>query len=194
MSSAGQPSPLLEGTLPPMHRSRMLALLLVGVAAALFWGGFLLGHGIAFRELRAGAEERRYAIPFAEPLVDWPLAVLLDGGTASAAEMVAAAIRDYHRGVLVGQRTFGKGSVQGMYQLSDGSSVHVTISHWLSANGDPIEGVGLEPDILVAATAGSDAEDLSLRRALEYLDQEIGRVPSGAIAPLGLQDTGKVTV
>jgi carboxyl-terminal processing protease len=154
----------------------------------------LLGHGIAFRELRPGAEEQRHAVPFGEPLVDWPLAVLLDGGTASAAEMVAAAIRDYQRGVLIGQRTFGKGSVQGIYQLSDGSSVHITISHWLSAGGYPIEGVGLEPDIVVASTDGAEAEDPSLRRAVDYLDQKIGRVSAGSIAPLRLHDSGKVMV
>jgi carboxyl-terminal processing protease len=154
----------------------------------------LLGHGIAFREVLPGAEERRYAIPFAEPLVDWPLAVLLDGGTASAAEMVAAAIRDYQRGVLIGQRTFGKGSVQSVHQLSDGSSVHVTVSRWLSADGYPIEGVGLEPDIVVAAATSPNAGDPPLWRAVQYLDQKIGRVPSSEVAPLRLHDTGKVTV
>jgi carboxyl-terminal processing protease len=154
----------------------------------------LLGHGIAFRELRRGAEEQRHAIPFGEPLMDWPLAVLLDGGTASAAEIVAAAIHDYERGVLIGQRTFGKGSVQGMYQLSDGSSVHVTISHWLSANGYPIEGVGLEPDIVVASTGVSEAEDPFVRQAVDYLDQKTGRISTGSIAPLRSNDSGKVMV
>jgi carboxyl-terminal processing protease len=154
----------------------------------------LLGHGIAFRELHRGADEQRHAIPFGQPLVDWPLAVLLDGGTASAAEMVAVAIRDYERGVLIGQRTFGKGSVQGMYQLSDGSSVHVTISHWLSAKGYPIEGVGLEPDIVVASTIVAGAEDPSLRRAVDYLEQRIGRTSTGSIAPLRSHDFGKVMV
>lgn len=154
----------------------------------------LLGHGIAFRELRRGAVEQRHAIPFGEPLVDWPLAVLLDGGTASAAEMVAAAIRDYERGVLIGQRTFGKGSVQGMYQLSDGSSLHITISHWLSAKGYLIDGVGLEPDIAVAPSSVAEAEDPSLRRAVSYLEQKIGRISRGSIAPLRSHDSGKVVV
>jgi carboxyl-terminal processing protease len=154
----------------------------------------LLGYGIAFREVRRGGDEQRYAVPFSEPLVDWPLAVLVDGRSASAAEMVAAAIRDYERGVLIGQRTFGKGSVQGMYPLGDGSSVHVTISEWLSAKGYPIDGVGLEPDIVAAPTAVSEAEDFSLRRAVSYLQQKIGRISTGSIAPLRSHDTGKVMV
>jgi carboxyl-terminal processing protease len=154
----------------------------------------LLGHGIAFRELRPGREEQRHAIPFAEPLVDWPLAVLLDGGTASAAEMVAAAIHDYDRGVLIGQRSFGKGAVQSMYQLSDGSSLHITTSHWLSADGYPIEDVGLEPDIIVASGGAAATEDPFLRRAVDYLDEKIGRVSAGSIAPLRSHDSGKVMV
>jgi carboxyl-terminal processing protease len=154
----------------------------------------LLGHGIAFREVRAAAQEQRHAIPFSEPLVDWPLALLLDGGTASAAEMVAAAIHDYDRGVLIGRRTFGKGSVQAMYQLSDGSSVHITISHWLSANGYPIEGVGLEPDIIVASAGVAETEDPFLRRAVDYLTERIGRVSAGRIAPIRSHDSGKVMV
>ncbi len=154
----------------------------------------LLGHGIAFRELQHGSKEQRHAIPFEEPIMDWPLAVLLDGGTASAAEMVAAAIHDYDRGILIGQQTFGKGSVQVVYQLSDGSSVHITTSQWLSANGYPIEGVGLEPDITVPSADSVDGEDLFLRRAVDYLQQRLGRNSTSNIAPIDSQDTGKVVV
>jgi carboxyl-terminal processing protease len=154
----------------------------------------LLGHGIAFRELRRGLEEQRHAIPFGEPIMDWPVAVLLDGGTASAAEMVAAAIRDYERGILIGQRTFGKGSVQGVYQLSDGSSVHITTSQWLSAGGYPIEGVGLEPDIIVSSADIAQDEDPFLRLAVDYLRRELGRISTGNIAPIDSYDSGKVMV
>jgi carboxyl-terminal processing protease len=154
----------------------------------------LLGHGIAFRELRPGQEELRHPIPFCEPLADWPLAVLLDAETASAAEIVAAAIHDYGRGVLVGQRTFGKGSVQGMYQLSDGSSVHITVSHWLSASGYAIDGVGLDPDFIVPTAGGAETEDPFLRRAVDYLEQTMGRIFAGSIAPLRVRHLGKVLV
>jgi carboxyl-terminal processing protease len=131
--------------------------------------GQLIGHGIAFRELGQEGEERRHPIPFRLQTVGWPLAVLVDGGTASSAEIVAAAIRDYERGLLVGEPTFGKGSVQAIFPLQDGSSVHVTISRWLSSNGRPIEGVGLQPDIAVASGEGQEEPDLSLQRALEHL-------------------------
>jgi carboxyl-terminal processing protease len=138
--------------------------------------GQLIGHGIAFRELGQEGDERRHPIPFRLQTVDWPLAVLVDGGTASSAEIVAAAIRDYERGLLVGEPTLGKGSVQAIFPLQDGSSVHVTISRWLTSNGRPIEGMGLQPDIAVAAGEGQEDGDLSLQRAIEHL----GSVLKGA--------------
>jgi len=129
----------------------------------------LIGHGIAFRELNKDGKESRHAIPFRLRTVGWPLAVLVDAGTASSAEILAAAIRDHERGLLIGEPTFGKGSVQAIFPLRDGSSVHVTISRWLRSNGHPIEGVGLQPDIAVAPATGQKEGDLSLQRAVEHL-------------------------
>jgi len=81
---------------------------------------------------------------------DVPLAVLVNRGSASASEIVAGAIRDHGRGVLVGQGTFGKGSVQNMHRLSDGSELRVTVAVWLTPNGTLIHMTGIEPDVLVA--------------------------------------------
>jgi carboxyl-terminal processing protease len=133
----------------------------------------LIGHGIAFRELSKGGKESRHAIPFRLRTVGWALAVLVDAGTASSAEILAAAIRDHERGLLIGEPTFGKGSVQGIFPLHDGSSVHVTISRWLSSSGHPIEGVGLQPDIAVTPGRGQEEGDLSLQRAIEHLAREL---------------------
>ena len=191
----------LDKAIQELQRQRVAALVLDlrGNAGGVTGGAIdvlrhLLGHGIAYRELRRGAHEQRHAIPFDEALVDWPLALLLDRQTASAAEMVAAAIRDYDRGVLVGQHTFGKGSVQGMYPLSDGSSLHVTISRWLSPAGYTIDGVGLEPDIAVDLSGIVATDDASLRRAVDYLHQKIGRASENGIAPLISRYPGKVMV
>ncbi len=131
--------------------------------------GQLLGHGIAFRELRKGEKERRHPIPFGAQTTDWPLAVLVDQGTASAAEIVAAAVRDCNRGVLIGEPTYGKGSMQGIFELSDGSSVHVTIAHWLSSDGRPIEGVGVQPDIILSPARDEQGQEQILQAAIEYL-------------------------
>jgi len=87
---------------------------------------------------------------FPEPIIagasqayETPLAVLVDGGTASAAEIVAGALRDYGRASLVGQDTYGKGSVQRIHNFADGASARITIAEWLTPNGEHIPDSGL---------------------------------------------------
>ncbi len=106
---------------------------------------------------------------------DAALIVLIDKGTASAAEIVAGALRDRQRAQLVGNEpTFGKGSVQLVFDLSDGSSVHVTSARWLTPNGTQLDGQGLEPDITVEVTqeAIDNGRDEVLDQAIELLGEE----------------------
>ncbi|MGQ9627584.1 MAG: S41 family peptidase [Anaerolineae bacterium] len=100
-----------------------------------------------------------------------PLVVLVNGATASGAEIVAGAIQDYKRGVLIGEKTLGKGAVQVTRALSDGSELRVTVAHWFTPNGHQIQGAGLTPDIEVEMTLEDFAagRDLQLERAVEYL-------------------------
>lgn len=100
-----------------------------------------------------------------------PLVVLVNGGTASGAEIVAGAIQDSGRAILIGQRTFGKGTVQQIYPLSDGSSLHVTASEWFTPAQQPLEGQGLQPDI--AMIPNPDGLDVELGEAVRYLQTEI---------------------
>jgi carboxyl-terminal processing protease len=95
-----------------------------------------------------------------------PLVVLVDGGTASAAEIVAAALQDRGRAVLIGSRTFGKGSVQAPSQLSDGSALELTVGHYLTPAGKALDGVGVVPDLEVPA--GTPAATIE-ERAIEVL-------------------------
>ena len=102
---------------------------------------------------------------------DIPLVVLVDVGSASASEIVAGALQDYGRAVLVGDKTFGKGSVQLLHELSDGAELRVTVARWFTPKGRAIHGAGLDPDIVVTITqedidAGRDPQ---LDRAVEYL-------------------------
>src|SRR5918998_710583 len=101
-----------------------------------------------------------------ETAFEIPLVVLLDGGTASASEIVAGAIRDYERGTLVGEPSFGKGLVQRVHDFEDGSSARVTFARWLTPDRHPIPDEGLTPDIVVANEPGV-AADLQLERAIE---------------------------
>jgi carboxyl-terminal processing protease len=79
-----------------------------------------------------------------------PMVVLIDGNTASAAEIVSAALHDYTRATLVGTKTFGKGSVQLDFPLLDGSDLHLTVERWYGPNGESIDGSGITPDQAVA--------------------------------------------
>ncbi len=100
-----------------------------------------------------------------------PLVVLINGGSASASEIVAGAIQDRERGMLIGETSFGKGSVQQPHTLSDGSELRITIARWFTPNDRAIHGNGLEPDIPVPFTEEDLDNDLDpqLDRAVEYL-------------------------
>ncbi len=82
-----------------------------------------------------------------------PMAVLVDGDSASAAEITAAALHDYKRATVVGEKTFGKGSVQVDFPLPDGADLHLTVERWYGPNGESIEGSGITPDRTVALAA-----------------------------------------
>jgi carboxyl-terminal processing protease len=104
-----------------------------------------------------------------------PLVVLIDGGTASASEIVAGALRDRDRAILIGgSRTYGKGSVQLVFDLSDGSSVHVTSARWFTPDHHQIDHHGLEPDVLVEVTQEDidNGRDVVLEQAVSYLQGE----------------------
>ena len=103
---------------------------------------------------------------------DEPLVVLIDGGTASAAEIVAGALSDRGRATLIGEsKTFGKGSVQLVFDLTDGSSVHVTSARWLTPDRRQIDQSGLEPDVLVEVKQEDidSGRDTILEEAISYL-------------------------
>jgi carboxyl-terminal processing protease len=102
---------------------------------------------------------------------DWPLVVLVNKGTASAAELVAGAIQDRNRGILIGQTTFGKGTVQQIFRLSDNSSLHVTAAEWLTPNRHHLDGTGLEPTI--AMIPDTNGRDVELGEAVRQLQQKL---------------------
>ncbi len=105
-------------------------------------------------------------------LKNYPLVVLINEGTASSAEILAGAVRD-NRGVkLVGEKTFGKGSVQEIERLSDGSVVKVTVAEWLTPKGTSIKEEGLNPDVEQKNLYGNEEEkqeDQQLLKAIEIL-------------------------
>ena len=129
-----------------------------------------LRDGVVLFEQSRDAEERARPVRDGGIATDIPMVVLVDGGTASAAEIVAGALQDYDRAPLIGEPTFGKGAVQLIYDLSDGSSLHVTSALWLTPNRHQIEGEGLTPDVSVSRGDGS--EDEQIARAVAVLRGE----------------------
>ncbi len=113
-----------------------------------------------------------------------PLVVLIDGGSASASEIVAGAIQDYGRGLLVGENSFGKGSVQNWIPLQeDGGAVRVTVARWYTPEGHQIHEVGLAPDVLVEFTE----DDLQADRDPQ-LEQAISILHGDATVTMNVSD------
>jgi len=104
---------------------------------------------------------------------DLPLVVLVNNGTASSAEIVAGALRDYDRALIVGETTFGKGSVQRVHEFEDGSSFRLTFAHWLTPDQHEIDLVGIEPDIEIAETPPNEKGDTQLDAAIQVLSANL---------------------
>ena len=104
-------------------------------------------------------------------LKNFPTVVLVNGGSASASEILAGALRDYKKATLVGEQTYGKGSVQTLKDFSDGSSLKVTIAKWLTPAGDFINEKGIKPgvEIKLGQTDIDKNIDPQLNKALEIL-------------------------
>ncbi len=139
--------------------------------AVLTTGLFLPQGELVLTERYKDAEPQSHWTPNEPVAPDIPMVVLVDGGSASASEIVAGALQDYGRAVLVGEKTFGKGSVQWPHELSNGAELRVTVARWFTPKDRAIHGEGLEPDIAVEMTA-EDFEaglDPQLDRAVEYL-------------------------
>jgi len=143
-------------------------------------GGYLEGsvfiasefikNGIIVSQKNSDNTKQDYSVDKRGKLLDIPLVVLVNKGSASAAEIVAGALRDYKRATIVGETTFGKGSVQTPFDLTQGAGLHITTGKWLLPKGETIAKVGVKPDVEVklddATTATTDGQ---LAKAIELL-------------------------
>ena len=101
------------------------------------------------------------------------MVILVDGGSASAAEILAGALSEYNKAVLVGTKTFGKGSVQELVSIDDQTALKVTIARWLTPNGKSISDGGLAPDVEVKLSQDDikNLNDLQMKKAVEILSK-----------------------
>lgn len=174
---SGESSNEIEGALQDLQQqgARHLILDLRGNGGGLLDAAievadhFLIDGPILFQQSR-DQPERVFEADGEAAAGDTPLLILVDGGTASSSEILAGALQDRDRALLVGSPTFGKGSVQLVYDLSDGSSVHVTASRWLTPDKHQIDQQGLAPDIQVEPSqeAIDNGQDVVLHRAVDY--------------------------
>ncbi len=133
-------------------------------------GEWIAGKPIVI-EKYSDTQEDTYGSEVASRLAKLKTVILVNGGSASGSEIVAGALQDYQAATLVGEKTFGKGSVQDLTNLSDGSSVKLTIAKWLTPLRRAIDEIGIKPDYEVKLTAEdlSNNRDPQLDKALQLL-------------------------
>ncbi len=123
------------------------------------------------QEQSANGDKKQYLANGKAQLKDYPTIVLVNTGSASASEIVAGALQDYNVATIVGQTTFGKGSVQNLSEFSDGSAVKLTIARWLTPHGRQIDLTGIEPNEIIEITEenAKNGVDSQLDKAMEIL-------------------------
>lgn len=128
---------------------------------------YFIDNGIIVSEKGKNNDNRDYLSTRNGTLKSFKVAILINEGSASASEIFAGAMQDQRGDKLIGKKTFGKGSVQELIDLSDGSAVKITVAKWYTPKGRSINGEGISPDIEIANPAGGS--DLQLERATTYL-------------------------
>lgn len=143
--------------------------------AAIYLASEFFADGVVVKRELASGKIEEFKVDHACRLCDGQqVVVLVNGGSASASEIVAGALKARGRAQLVGEKTFGKGTVQEAVELSEGASLHVTTARWLLPDGSSIDGEGIGPDVEVQvdSSADSQAEDVQLEEAIELLNSK----------------------
>lgn len=134
-----------------------------------------LDEGVVLKEQFGSGRERLFESDNEGLAQDIPLVVLVNEGSASASEVLAGAIRDRQRGILIGTTTFGKGTVQTWHPLSNGGGVRITTARWLTPEGTWVDQEGLTPDVVVEQPPlqeplpDAPPQDKQLQAAIDYL-------------------------
>jgi carboxyl-terminal processing protease len=137
---------------------------------AVYVGSEFIKNGIVVSQKNSDGSKLDYPVNRTGKLLDIPLIVLVNNGSASAAEIVTGALKDTHRATVVGETTFGKGSVQTPQDLAGGASVHITTGKWLTPKGESISKKGITPDTIITSDTVVDAShDAQLAKAIELL-------------------------
>ena len=134
-----------------------------------------LDDGLVLYEIDGSGQRDNWDVKPGGNGLGFPMVVLINQFSASASEVLSGALVDHDRAVLVGTTSFGKGSVNTLRPLSDGSGIYFSIARWYTPNGTLIEGEGITPEIVVELPHGG-TEDVQLNTAIEILEREIAKV------------------
>ena len=133
-----------------------------------------LDDGLVLYQVDAQGNQTDWDVKAGGKAKNIPIVVLVNEFSASASEVFTGAIMDHGRAKVIGTTTFGKGSVNNLWPLADGSGINFTIAHWFTPNGTLIEGEGLSPDVVLEDLADGP-EDAQLDRAIDLLQEQIAR-------------------
>ena len=129
-----------------------------------------LKDGVVIQQQYRGRGVETFRVDHPGPLVDLPLAILINHGSASAAEIIAGSLQAHKRALLIGSPSFGKDTIQLVFDLKDGSSLHVTSAHWWIPDLEPpLGGIGLQPDIQVTSQSQETGSDAYIQAAITAL-------------------------
>ena len=140
------------------------------LTGAVYIASEFLKDGAVVLQENAQGERQTYSVNRIGKLLTEPLVVLINKGSASASEIVAGALQDRGRAKLVGEKSFGKGTIQEAQELLEGAGLHITTAKWLTPNGHWVnESEGLSPDVAVKQDESNPSRDVQLEKALEEL-------------------------
>jgi len=151
---------------------------------------FLDSGLIVYTEGRIESQKQKYFAQKDGSWMDFPMVVLVNGGSASASEIVAGALQDHKRAVVLGTKTFGKGSVQTILPLDDNSALRLTTARYFTPSGRSIQATGIVPDIVVDATPQQDGKPDEKKRPMLREENLPGHLPSPQSAPGQQPDQG----
>ena len=136
---------------------------------ATFIASEFIDSGVVVMEEKGNGDKNSFSVNRKGLLLNIPLVVLINKGSASASEIVAGALRDHKRAKLIGETSFGKGTIQQAEDLGAGAGLHVTIAKWLTPNEVWVHGKGLTPDISVEPDQKDQSHDAQLEKAVEEI-------------------------